>query len=355
MKDLIDLAYLEKRRYQDIGLIDVRSENEFSIDHLPNAINIPLLNNEERTIIGTIYKQQGPKEARLKGVEIVSPKLIDFIDKIKKVTENYKDTIIYCWRGGLRSETSVTFARLAGLTVSRLSGGYKIYRSRVNSFFENDIEKYTFITLYGPTGGGKTEILRCLNNLNYPVMDIEKHASHKGSIFGHIEEPGYDNVNQKNFETGLYYDLIKTNKSLYLAEGESKKVGKVVIPTKLFAKITGGVAVVCNPSMEFRINYTVKNYNPSHNLKEIVDSLEKIKRYTEKGIYNDLMVNLEKGDFHKFTEIILEKYYDPMYKHSYPKNIACEISYNTIDEAVKKIKEFYDAIFAGDNFFIDSE
>lgn len=352
MKDLIDIEYLENIHYQDVGIIDVRSEKEYAEDHLPNAINIPILNNEERAIIGTIYKQSGPKEARLKGVEVVSPKLVNFIDQIKKITEKHKATVIYCWRGGLRSEASVTFARLAGLTVSRLSGGYKAYRSKVNRFFDQEIDNYSFITVYGPTGSGKTAILRMLE-LDYPVLDIEKHACHKGSIFGHIEEEGYPFVNQKNFESRLYYNLIRYGKKLFLTEGESKKVGKVVIPNKLFDKLTTGFSVICNPTMEFRIDFTIKNYNPKNNIEEIRPSLDKIKRYMDGALYKTLLNLLENGDFAKFTEIILAKYYDPMYKHSYPKKIDLEISYNSIEEGAKKLKEFYDEILCNNTFIAD--
>ncbi len=352
MKDLIDIEFLESLRYNNIGIIDVRSEKEYSEDHIPNAINIPILNNEERAIIGTIYKQQGPKEARLKGVEVVSPKLVNFIDQIKKITEQFKDTVIYCWRGGLRSEASVTFARLAGLTVSRLAGGYKTYRTRVNRFFEEEISKYSFITVYGPTGSGKTAILRMLES-DYPVLDIEKHACHKGSIFGHIEEEGYPFVNQKNFESRLYYNLIKYDKKLFITEGESKKVGKVVIPNNLFANFTSGISVLCNPSIEFRTEFTINNYNPQNNIEEIRSSLDKIKRYMDGALYKTLLDLLEKGDFTKFTEIILAKYYDPMYKHSYPKKVDLELSYNSIEEGAKKLKEFYDEILNDNPFIAD--
>jgi len=132
-----------------------------------------LLNNEERVVVGTIYKQIGPKEARLKGVSLVSPKLEYFINAIKNITDKYEDTVIYCWRGGLRSEASVTFARLAGLTVSRLLGGYKSYRSEVTSFLEGKLPCYKFITVYGPTGSGKTKVLREIDSLKYPFLDLE--------------------------------------------------------------------------------------------------------------------------------------------------------------------------------------
>ncbi|MCA1927713.1 MAG: tRNA 2-selenouridine synthase, partial [Calditerrivibrio sp.] len=208
MRDLVDISFLFDKRYKEIGIIDVRSENEFLEDHIPNAINIPILNNEERAIVGTIYKQKGHKDARLKGVSIVAPKLEDFIMKVKDVTDRFGDTLIYCWRGGLRSEASVTFSRLAGLTVSRLSGGYKSYRSEVNRFMEEDVGKFNFITVYGPTGSAKTKILSFINSDQYPFLDIEKYACHKGSSFGHIEEAGYPFVTQKNFESNIYYDLI---------------------------------------------------------------------------------------------------------------------------------------------------
>lgn len=344
MKDLVDISLLKEKKYKDIGIIDVRSEKEFSEDHIPNAINIPILNDEERSIVGTIYKQQGHKEARLKGVSIVAPKLEDFIMKIKNVTDRFDDTLIYCWRGGLRSEASVTFSRLAGLTVSRLSGGYKSYRLEVNRFMEEDIGKFNFITVYGPTGSAKTKILSLINSDQYPFLDIEKYACHKGSSFGHIEESGYPFVTQKNFESNIYYDLICRKKNLILTEGESKKIGKVVIPKNLFNRMVSGFGLLVKPSMEFRIKFTIQNYNPENNIIEIRNSLSKIKRYLNGDIYNEMLSLLDRGEFEKFTEIILVKYYDPLYKNSYIEKINREITFESIDEGIKKIKEIYDEI-----------
>lgn len=350
MKDMVDLRFLIEKRYENIGIIDVRSENEFMDDHLPNAVNIPLLNNEERAIVGTIYKQIGPKEARFKGVSIVSPKLEDFINKIKGVADLYKDCIIYCWRGGLRSEASVTFARLAGITVSRLSGGYKTYRNEVIRFINEDIYKYRFITVYGPTGSAKTKILELIDSEQYPFLNLEKYASHKGSSFGHIEEKNYPFVTQKNFESKIYYKFISHINRLILTEGESKRIGKVVIPPTLFDRMINGIGVLFNPPLEFRIDFTVKNYNPSDNIPEIRKSLENIKRYIHPDTYNELLKLLDNDDFSKFTEILLVKYYDPLYKNSYKGKASIEIRFNSIEEGAKKIKEFYDEIVTNNRY-----
>jgi len=121
----------------------------------------------------------------------------------------------------------------------------------------------------------KTKVLREIDSLKYPFLDLEKYACHKGSSFGHIEEPGFSRITQKSFESSIYFKLLNSSKKLLLTEGESKKIGKVVIPSILYKQMTEGFGVLFKPSLEFRIKFTVENYKPYQNLEEIKNALQK--------------------------------------------------------------------------------
>ncbi|TYB33702.1 MAG: tRNA 2-selenouridine(34) synthase MnmH [Flexistipes sinusarabici] len=340
----INIETIITKGLNNYNIVDVRSESEFLHDHIPGAVNIPLLNDEERKIVGTLYKQKGPKTARLKGVDIVSPKLPDFIKAI--LSQNTKkNTVVYCWRGGLRSEASVNFLKLAGIDrVFKLRGGYKQFRKHINDFFADFPEILNIITLYGPTGCAKTEILEKLSS-TMPVINLEKYACHKGSVFGEIGERFYTDVTQKNFETNIWHNLYKNNfKGPFITEGESRRIGKVNIPERLYSRIKNGFSVLMKAPLQFRIEYTIKAYNPDNYIDEIKTSLRRIKKFlggTKTAYLEQLLDNKE---FYTFTEILLKEYYDPLYNKSIPSCPDHEICYNSLDEAVEKVRTLYEKI-----------
>lgn len=339
-----DIETILKKGLSNYNIVDVRSESEFIHDHIPGAINIPLLNDEERKTVGTLYKQKGPKTARLKGVDIVSPKLPRFIKAFTKLKDK-KNTIIYCWRGGLRSEAAVDFLKLAGIDKTfKLRGGYKLFRKTVNEFFNNIPEDIKVITLYGPTGCAKTEIIERLSD-RFAIINLEKHACHKGSSFGEIGEKFYHEVTQKNFETNIWHNLYRNNFTGYfIVEGESKRIGKVSIPEQFYAKMKNGVSVSMEAPMEFRIEYTIKTYNPHSHIEDIKISLKKIKKYLGGTKTAHLEQLLDKNDFRSFTKILLEEYYDPLYYYSIPSCPDYQICYSSVDEAVKEMEHIYEKI-----------
>ncbi len=339
----MDINSLIEKGLSNYNIADVRSESEYMHDHIPSAVNIPLLNDTERSIIGTIYKKQGPKAARIKGVEIVSPKLPDFINKFSKY--NDKPIVLYCWRGGLRSESALTFLKLAGFDkVYRLTGGYKKFRALVNNFFGSMPAKFNLITLYGPTGCAKTEILEKLKS-KIPVINLEKHALHKGSVFGAIGELQQYNITQKRFESKIWYDIYKNNfHSYFLTEGESKKIGKVVLPENFFKKMKTGISVVAEAPKSFRIDFTLKTYCPELYKNEIAESLMYLKRYLGSSKISLLLDLLNKDNFAEFTRILLEDYYDPLYNKSIPPRPDYKIFYDSVEEGTKKLESIYEEI-----------
>ena len=156
-------------------MLDARSEGEFGQSHIRGAINLPILNNEERKIIGTIYKQEGSENAVLKGFELVGPRFHEIIKEAISFVPD-KKVIIYCWRGGMRSQILSWLLSIAGFEVFRLKGGYKIYR---NFTFELIRSTFKLLVLGGKTGTGKTVLLNQLSQMGQQVIDLEKIANHK--------------------------------------------------------------------------------------------------------------------------------------------------------------------------------
>ncbi|MSR86470.1 tRNA 2-selenouridine(34) synthase MnmH, partial [Candidatus Woesearchaeota archaeon] len=195
--------------------VDVRSPKEFIEDHIPGAINIPLFSNEERAIVGTLYKQVGKDVAIDKGLEIVGHKLPEMIQEYQTLKE--KRIIVYCWRGGMRSGSVVGLLQSLKFDVVQLENGYKDYRRFVREQLDR-VHIPSLVILYGLTGSGKTEILGKIKN----SIDLEGLAQHRGSIFGDI---GLTQRSQKMFESLLLKRLIELQQEkVVFIEGESRRI-----------------------------------------------------------------------------------------------------------------------------------
>ncbi|MEM1122557.1 MAG: tRNA 2-selenouridine(34) synthase MnmH, partial [Bacteroidota bacterium] len=220
--DIADLLTLDKK----LPLFDVRSPAEFAKGHIPDAVNLPLFTNEERGIVGTIYKKENPRKAMLQGLEFVGPKMRWLIEAVEKVTTN-KQIAVHCWRGGKRSGSVAWLLGMAGLEVHTINGGYKAYRTHIlNTFFE---QKLNLVVLGGKTGCGKTKILKAIRAAGEQVIDLEGLANHKGSAFGFIGEPCPPTVEQ--FENNLFHQFSQLDLDRRIwVENESKRIGKVLIP-----------------------------------------------------------------------------------------------------------------------------
>jgi len=341
LNEELELSYILNKGLENINLVDVRSPSEYEEDHIPTAINIPLLDDEERKEVGICYKHNGPKEARVLGVDLVSPKLPEFIRQFLTIKQNNKMTIAYCWRGGLRSNSAAGLVRLAGMQVYTIKGGWKSYRIHVADFVDNFPPEYSFINFYGPTGCAKTEILRRLDDDGLNVLDLEKAAAHKGSSFGKVDEPDYAKVTQKNFESKIWHTFYRKGGRLFLVEGESKKIGKVSIPNPVFDRMKSSISVVADTSLDFRISFTVENYKPDRYIEEIRVSLQRLKPYIGAAKVADLSAMLDRQDYETFTRDLLVDYYDPLYQRSIPEKPDYVIKYESIEEGTQKLGEVY--------------
>lgn len=309
LKDIPIEQLLNKQHNQHI--VDVRSPKEFIEHSIPGAINIPIFTDEERSEVGKIYKQVGAHEAKQRGLEIFSTKLPFFIKQFEKFKE---PVTVYCWRGGMRSKTAATVLNLMDIHVSRLKGGIRSYRQWVVDQLNNLDLAPQLIVLNGYTGTGKTDILTTLKSQDYPVIDLEGLAGHRGSIFGQI---GKTPSTQKKFDSLLLNELLAFQSEPYiLIEGESKRIGRVMLPDFLYDKKETGYQVFIHLSMEERVKNIIQDYDPNGDPEKFLDAFQFIKKHVHQPIAIQIDFLLNTFQFEKAVKLLLEHYYDKRYKHS---------------------------------------
>ncbi len=225
----IDISeFLDLRK--TIPLIDVRSEKEFTQAHIPEALNIPIFNNEIREKVGISYKKNGRRAATLLGLKLIGNKFADFAQKAIKYSKSNK-VLVYCWRGGMRSSSMAWLFDLVGLDVYLLEGGYKSYRRLAQEQFAKQCD---YMIVGGMTGSGKTKILKELQAQNEQVVDLEGLANHKGSAFGMLGEAAQPTTEQ--FENNLFEVLRKFNPDVfvfpmnYLSKCAVRRLSMLIFP-----------------------------------------------------------------------------------------------------------------------------
>lgn len=334
--ELLDL--LKKHKEGEVTLVDVRSPKEFAEFHIPGSINIPLLNNEERAEVGTIYTQVGPKEAKKKGLELFSVKLPEFIEQFQSLG---KERVVYCSRGGMRSKTAATVVDLMGIKVERLDGGIRSYRKWVMQQLETQTFTKRMYVLNGYTGSGKTILLRRLKKAGYPVLDLEKMANHRGSIFGQI---GLRPNKQKAFDSLLVQELIRyENSPFLLMEGESKRIGKATLPANLHEKKESSVQLFIHLPLERRVEIILQEYHPEEYPEEIKEAFQRIRKHVHTPVAKEIAQNLSEENFSSAVALLLQYYYDPMYEKTlkrYAENSQKHIYAADVDEAFESVIRF---------------
>ena len=259
-------------RSSSIPVIDVRSPAEFNQAHYPFSINIPLLENEERRIVGTLYKKKSREEAIRTGFEIIAGKTSQLIEEGIRAAKN-SQLLIYCWRGGMRSASVAWLFEQNGIKCTLLSGGYKNYRKKIKEYFSSGLN---IKILGGMTGSGKTEILLQLKEHGVQVVDLEGIAHHKGSAFGSLGEDVQPTT--EFFENLLFEEFIKLDKkkSIWL-EDESKNIGRVYIPDELFSLMRKSPVYVINIPKEKRIERLVIDYGKFSD-QLLIERIERISK-----------------------------------------------------------------------------
>ena len=326
-------------------IVDVRSEGEYGDTTIPGAVNVPLLNNEERARVGTVYKQVSPVAARRLGMELISPKLVELVNTIETKAAPGKKVILFCWRGGLRSQFVSYVLDLMGFDVYRINGGYKAYRSCVNAYINESVLPHRAVVTHGLTGVGKTLVLRELLNMGMPVLDLEGLAVHRGSVYGKVGLP--PSPTQKHFEALIFKELKRAEeKGIFLVECESRRLGRLLVPIPIMNAMKNGYRILLYTSLEVRIRRSIDEYMAGMQDKDVVPQLleatSALVRYLGNKKVEMLNSYIVQGQIDRAVEFLLVEYYDPLYK--YPDRPAPEyhLSVDTTDikSAAEKIYGF---------------
>ena len=325
-------------------IVDVRSPGEFQEATINGAVNIPIFNDEEREIIGTVYTRESVEKAKRIGLEVASKKLPHIYDEIKELEKVHGKIVLFCARGGMRSGVLGLLLDSMGVNVERICEGYKGYRRFIVENLPMVSQGAQFIVLHGNTGVGKTEILKELESHGHDVLDLEGIANHRGSLLGTVGLG--KGTSQKEFESKIYH-MLKRRKSPYVfVEAESKRIGNSIIPDYIFEKMKNGIHIFVDADMDFRTDLIIKEYTKEENCnEEIIECLNRLQKYIgEKNVdkYSQLVL---KSEYNEVVSELMLKHYDPMYTHASDKyDYKLKIVVKDIKSATEEIEQWLQTI-----------
>lgn len=330
-------------KLKDAAWFDVRSPDEYEQSTIPGAFCLPIFDNEERKKIGTIYHKIGVEQAKDRGLLIASAKLPELIREFKKYAGE-RELIIFCWRGGMRSESLVAILRAMGLPAYQLNGGYKQYRRYILDKISALEIDGRFVVIHGPTGSGKTELLYNLEKINVPMIDLEGLANHRGSVFGDLflgEQP-----KQKMFESKLFIELQRFKREKWIViENESKKIGKLWLPNSFYSTMVSGKHIYLSVNLETRVERILEEYYGKYelvNVDDYLERLEQVKRWLGNAKVAQLKQLILNREWEKAVRILLTDYYDPLYKQGDKKYSSFNLIVDgeNLSLAARKIKDY---------------
>ncbi len=301
-------------------IIDVRSESEFAEDHIPGAINCPVLNDAQRAEVGTIYKQVSAFDAKKAGAVLVSENIA------RHLREHFHDKprgwrpLVYCWRGGGRSGALAHVLTQIGWRAGQLDGGYKAYRRAVIDDLALLPAQFNWRVVCGVTGTGKSRLLGALQAAGAQVLDLEALAAHRGSVLGNL--PGSPQPPQKLFESHVWHALRTFDPSRpVFVESESKKVGMLRVPEALIAAMWAGKPVVLEASLAVRVALLQEDY--AHFLQDtalLAKQLDCLAALHGREVIASWNAMAHEQRWDEFTAALLTRHYDPSYTRAITKH-----------------------------------
>ena len=303
-------------------VIDARSEGEFAEDHLPGAVNWPTLHDEERKIIGTLYKQVNAFEAKKRGAALAARNIAQHIDA--HVIDKPRDwaPLAYCWRGGKRSGSLSLVLDQIGFRVSLVEGGYKAFRAAMLLDLEACANRLRFEVICGTTGSGKTRLLHALQEVGAQVLDLEGLASHRSSVLGAL--PGVAQPTQKRFDTLVWEQLrqLDPQRPVFI-ESESKKVGNVSIHPALVDRMRGSPCHMVELASDQRVELLLEDYaNFTAQPEVFCNRLDVLTVQRGKAVIEDWKALVRRGEFRPVVNDLLTVHYDPVYLQSMERNFT---------------------------------
>jgi len=297
-------------------IIDARTPAEFALDHIPGAINCPVLDDEERCIVGTLYKQRGAFEARRVGGAMVAANLAHHLRTQFADRPARWKPLVYCWRGGMRSGSMVTWLRLVGWDAQQLAGGYKTWRRHVIGTLEQRAPQLPLRVLCGPTGSAKTRVLQALAAQGHQVLDLEGFARHRGSVLG--AWPGVEQPSQTAFETQVVHalDAFDLQRPIFV-EAESARIGRINVPQPLVQQLRASPCIEVQASGPARLAYLLRDYaNLADDPAQLAHLLGTLKELHGRQVIERWQAwALERTLQPLFAEL-MALHYDPLYARS---------------------------------------
>jgi len=310
-------------------VIDVRSPSEYALDHIPGAVNCPVLDDDERARIGTLYKQVSPFEAKKLGAALVSRNIARHIEGRFASRGHEWKPLVYCWRGGKRSGALAHVLREIGWHAATLEGGYKAYRRDIVAQLETLPLQFEFVVVCGATGSGKSRLLEALTARGAQVLDLERLACHRGSVLGDM--PGEPQPAQKMFDSLVWNTLRHFDSSRpVIVEAESRKIGRLQLTDALLDRMRQGRCLRIEAPVAERVRFLIDEYR--HFLEDPEPLKEKLSCLA--GLYGKEVIGrwIAQVDARLWEDMVadlLANHYDPAYRRSTLAN------YRRFDEATE--------------------
>ncbi|WP_366511505.1 tRNA 2-selenouridine(34) synthase MnmH [Maricaulis sp.] len=294
------------------AIIDVRSPSEFAEDHLPGAINLPVLDDAERAKVGTHYTQVSIFEARRMGAAITARNISEHIATTLADKDKTFKPLVYCWRGGMRSQSMATILAAVGWKTTLVAGGYRTWRRQVSAALEDE-RALPVVLIDGQTGTAKTRLLHQLAHLGEQVIDLEGLAHHRGSIFGDfVDQP---QPGQKAFETALWCAIRELDpaRAVYV-EAESRQVGQRRVPQRLWAAMQAAPRIEIRAPVAERARYLITAYpDLAGDRDKLLAAIEVLRRFHPRSDIEAWQAMAEAGNLEALAAALVTAHYDPAY------------------------------------------
>ena len=306
------------RGFDDV--LDARSPSEFAEDHLPGAINTPVLDDAERALVGTVYKQHSAFEAKRLGAPIAARNIARIVEERFADKPRSWRPLVYCWRGGGRSSSLAHVLRQVGWNAVRLDGGYKAFRRQVVAELDALPGRVRFHVICGATGTGKSRLLEALAKADAQALDLEMLAAHRGSVLGEL--PDAPQPSQKHFETALWTALSRFDPARPVwVESESRKVGNLRVPERLIECMRASRCFRLEAPESARVALLLEEY--AHFVERPGALAEKLRCLTTlhgAARIDAWIAQMERGEWRPLVADLLASHYDPAYRRSLERN-----------------------------------